>query len=461
MVPETRWATTVDGASIAYQDLGEGPVALVVIHGWISHLEVYWEQPRFARFMRRLSRNMRVLHFDKRGTGMSDRIAHAPDLESRLDDVRAVVDAAGVERVALLGWGSGGPPLALFFAATHPERTIAVCTDGEILFKRTSDYPWGLDEEEEDQATAAMMATWGQAEKQRGFVELGFGSSATSGPELALDPNFLSWCAKFARYSATPTSYAAFDWMWFETDIRAVLGAVQASVAVFYKTQATDSDWGSQQHAAYLAERIPTSRLIGIEGAAPVVWIEEPEPLVSAIEAFLATAQREEANLDRVLATVLFTDIVASTDTAVRMGDRAWKQVVERHHATVRTLLGRYRGTELDTAGDGFYASFDGPARAVRCAQAIVKAVHRMGLEVRAGLHTGEVEIVDGKPGGIAVSIGARIASQACASEVLVSQTVKDVVVGSGLSFEPRGTQSLKGVPGEWRLFAATDDAEG
>lgn len=454
-VPRTRWATTVDGASIAYQDVGEGPLALVVIHGWITHLEVSWEHPRFEQFMRRLSRGMRVLQFDKRGTGMSDRIIGAPDLETRMDDVRAVMDAAGVERAALFGWGTGGAALALFFAASHPERTIAVCSDGNIVEKPVPGYRWGVDEEESARLVADLTATWGEEDGLAEFLVSQFGTGEGAHRPDAID---VAWFAKYARYSATPTSFAAFDRLWYETDIRGILHAVHAPAAVFYKTNT--SDWGGLEQATYLAERLPSAELVGVPGWSPVVWIEDPEPFVSAIERFLASVQRQEEEFDRVLATVLFTDIVASTDRAVEAGDHAWKDIVERHHATVRSLLGRYRGTELDTAGDGFYASFDGPARAVRCAQAIVKAVHRLGLEVRAGLHTGEVEIIDGKPGGIAVNIGSRIAAKAAPSEVLVSQTVKDVVVGSGLAFEPRGIHTLKGIPGEWLLLSATDNAE-
>ena len=448
MMPKTRWARTVDGASIAYQDLGHGSVTLVVIHGWISHLEVYWEQPRFARFMRRLSRDLRVIQFDKRGMGMSDRITRAPDLETRMDDVRAVMDAAGVERAALLGWGTGGPSLALFFAATYPERTIAVCTDASILEKADSGYPWGVDEEEQDRTLAELVSTWGDVDR---MPMVGVGDQPGDAPRE--DPAYVSWYAKFARFSATPTSYEAFDRMWYETDVRDVLGAVHAPAAVFYKRDGRG--WGDQDNARYLAGLIPAAELVAVDGSAPVLWMEDPEPLVSAIEAFIASVRVQEGEFDRVLATVLFTDIVGSTNTASNLGDHAWKQLVERHHAIVRALLARYRGEELDSAGDGFYASFDGPARAVRCAQAIVKAMHHIGVEIRAGLHTGEVEIINGKPGGIAVSIGARIAAKAQPSEVLVSQTVKDVVVGSGLKFEDRGTHQLKGVPGNWQLHAA------
>jgi class 3 adenylate cyclase/pimeloyl-ACP methyl ester carboxylesterase len=450
MVPKTRWARTVDGASIAYQDLGEGPV-VVVIHGDMSHLEVYWEQPRFARFMRRLSRNMRVLHFDKRGVGMSDRISRAPDLDTRMDDLRAVMDAAGVDRAALLGWGYGGPALAVFFAATAPERTLAVCLNGSIDDRRTSDFPWGMDEQEQDEVVASITAAWSDEQKLDEAIRAGFGDAA--GDNASDDPDFRDWFARFLRFAGTPSSYAAFEQMWYETNVRGVLASVQAPTMVLYKEGG--SAWASKERANFLATRIPAARLTGIPGSAPVIWIEEPEPMVTAIENFILSTQQHEAELDRALATVLFTDIVASTDTASRIGDQAWKQVAEHHHTTVRALISRYRGNELDTAGDGFYASFDGPARAVHCAQSITEAMPRLGLHVRAGIHTGEVALIDGKPGGIAVSIGARIAGKAQPSEVLVSQTVRDLVAGSALKFEDRGTHDLKGVPGRWHLYAA------
>ena len=453
MIPRTRWATTVDGASIAYQDFGSGSLPLVVIHGWVSHVEVYWEQPEFARFMHRLGRDFRVLHFDKRGVGMSDRLTGgaAPDLETRMDDVRAVLDAAGIDRAAVLGWGAGGSGLTFFFAATYPERTIAAVTDSLLSGRKTPDFPWGADEAQLEHWHRSVLAHWGEEQGARAFIEAGFGAEPGCAPPI--DPPFIAWCAKFSRYAATPTSYAAFERVLVDTDERAVLSNVTAPVAVYYKTE---SPWPETKAVAdYLAEQIPDCRLLAVPGVAGVIWVEDPEPVVSAVERFLDSAQRAEADLDRVLATVLFTDIVGSTETAARMGDHAWKGLVERHHAAIRALLARFRGRELDTAGDGFYAAFDGPARAVRCARAITDAMTRYGLRVRAGVHTGEVQVIDGKPGGIAVSIGARVAAQAGGDEVLVSQTVKDLVVGSGLEFEDRGEHVLKGVPGRWRLYAA------
>jgi class 3 adenylate cyclase len=450
VVPETRWARTIDGASIAYQELGEGPIALVVIHGWVSHLEVYWEQPRFARLMRRLARDLHVVHFDKRGTGMSDRVVWEIDLESRMDDVRAVMDAIGIERAALLGWGTGGAALALFFAAAQPERTLAVCTDGNLLEREVADYRWGTAAEAFERELETDVENWGT---EVGIAEMLALTGSWDHADV-VDPALVTWLARFMRFSATPTSYAAFARMWWETDVRRILPSVRAPVAVFYKVNAPEY-WGNREQAEYLASQLPDARVVAVEGRAPVVWLEDPESLVAMVEKFIGSIADEEADFDRGLATVLFTDIVGSSQTAARIGDRAWREVVERHHHTVRTLLARYRGKEIDTAGDGFFASFEGPARAVRCGQAIVQASKTQGLEIRAGVHTGEVQTIGGKIGGIAVNIGARVGSVAAPSQVLVSQTVKDLTAGSGLVFEDAGEHELKGIPDRWRLFEA------
>jgi len=453
VIPKTRWARTVDGAYIAYQDFGDGAVTLVVILGWISHLEVYWEQPRYASFMNRLSKQMRVLVFDKRGTGMSDRFAEPPDLETQMDDVRAVMDAAGIERAALLGWGTGGAPSALFFAASYPQRAIAVCCDPQILERQVAGYPWGTDDETSDREAIEQIEAWGLDER---MVEFGFGDRPEDAPR---DEEFKRWFAKLARFSATPGAADAFSRTWFETDVRDILPAVGAPVLVFFRTAATG--YTSEDHARYLATRLPRASRVGLPGSTVVPWLEDPEPLAAAIESFLASVVEEEADFDRVLATVMFTDIVGSTEQASRLGDRRWKGLVEQHHRTVRTLLARYRGNEIDTAGDGFFASFDGPARAVRCAQAIIAAVQPIGLEIRAGLHTGEIQTIGDKIGGLAVNIGARVGSRAQASEVLVSQTVKDLTAGSGLAFEDAGEHELKGIPDRWRLYRVTGAAQG
>jgi class 3 adenylate cyclase len=438
MIPKTRWAKTIDDAYVAYQDFGEGPITLVVIHGWVTHLEVSWEQLQFARFMRRLAERMRVLHFDKRGTGMSDRFARPPDLETRMDDVRAVMDTAGVERAALFAWGDGGPPLAAFFAASHPERTLALCIDPHIHLRRTHDYPFGQTEEEFEEWLSDTMAVWGD--------------EVALFDDDPIDAESLRSSAKLSRFAATPGSMAALSRMWFETDVRDILPTIQVPTLVL---SMTDSSWAGLEPAAYVVERIPGARIVGVPGTDPLD--ADSDVYVSAIESFLASAQREETELDRVLATVVFTDLVGSTERTVALGDQAWKVLVERHHAIVRALLARYRGAEMDTAGDGFFASFDGPARAVHFAKSVLDAVSPLGLEERIGVHTGEVEMIDDKVGGIAVTIGARIGGIAARSEILVSSTVKDLVAGSGLTFEDAGEHELKGVPDRWRLYRVVD----
>ena len=454
-IPQTHWARTVDGACIAYQDIGEGPVTLLVVHGWVSHLEVYWEQPRYVRFVTRLSRNMRVLVFDKRGIGMSDRVQGTPDLGVLLDDVRAVLDAAGVEKAALLGWGGPGPELAAFFAATYPERTVCFALRGDLHYRQEPDYPWGETPEVFEDDLARLLRSWGSDAGADEFVRWGYGGlrwgpgGRTDRPPYS-DPEFLRWNAKLARYAATPVSYEAFDRMWFGTDVRSVLRAVSVPTAVFFAADDRDDE----RLARIQAGLIPGARAVPVVTTTEVIWVPEPEPMVAAIEQFVASVREEEAALDRMLATVLFTDVVGSTDKACELGDRRWTELLERHHQTVRALLARYRGREISTAGDGFLATFDGPARAVKCAQGICAAVRPLGLEVRAGCHTGEIELMGADVGGVAVHIGARVAALAGPSEVFVSSTVKDLVAGSGLVFDDRGEHTLNGVPGSWHLYA-------
>jgi class 3 adenylate cyclase len=452
-VPPTRWARTVDGACIAYQDLGEGPVTLLVVHGWVSHLEVYWEQPRYVRFLQRLSRNMRVLVFDKRGIGMSDRVVGAPDLGVLADDVRAVLDAAGAERAALLGWGGPGPELAAFFAATHPERTVCLVHFGSLHCRKEADYPWGESEEDFERDLEAELPSWGSVEGAHKFIMNGYvGEHTTADREPYSLPEFLRWNAKLARFAATPASYEAFERMWFDTDVRPLLSSISVPTAVLYSTL----DPEDLEYSQAEADLIPVARLVGVQTTTEVIWVREPEPIVSAIEQFIASVQHEEAELDRMLATVLFTDVVGSTDKAYRAGDSRWTELLEKHNQTVRAFLARYRGNEVNTTGDGFLATFDGPARAVRCAEGICAAVKPLGLEVRAGCHTGEIELLGADVGGIAVHIGARVGALAAPSEVLVTSTVRDLVAGSGLAFDDRGEHRLKGVPEPWHLYAVT-----
>jgi class 3 adenylate cyclase/pimeloyl-ACP methyl ester carboxylesterase len=448
-VPPTRWARTIDGACIAYQDLGEGPVTLVVIHGWVSHLEVYWEQPRYVRYLKRLSRGMRVLVFDKRGIGMSDRVQGTPDLGVLADDVRAVMDAASVERAALLGWGGPGPELAAFFAATHPERTLCLLHGGAFHHRREPDYPWGEPEDAFEESLATLLAGWGTQRGARDFIRYGFGEAPSDAP--ADDPEFVRWCAKLARFAATPASFEAFSRMWYATDVRPLLTSISVPTAVFSYTL---DDPEYQEQARAEASMIPTATVVHIDGRGAVIWVHDPEPVVAAMERFIDSVRHEEAVLDRRLATVVFTDLVGSTDKACELGDARWKTTLERHNTTVRAFLGRYRGREVKATGDGFLATFDGPARAVKCAQGICEAVRPLGLEVRAGCHTGEIEQVGADVGGIAVHIGARVGALAEPNEVLVTSTVKDLVAGSGLAFDDRGEHRLKGIPEAWHLYA-------
>jgi len=452
-IPQIRWATTVDGASIAYQDFGQGPITLVVIPGWISHLEILWEQPRCVRFARRLARDMRVLVFDKRGLGMSDRTL-AADLETRMDDVRAVLDAAGVERAALLAEGSGAPCLAAFFAATQPERVLALIVYGLFCCRRAADYPYGWTPEAYETDTRNNTAHWGDPSYAAEFVRDAYGGRAVDAPHD--DPAFLAWFTRLARFSATPTTLAEFDRVTYETDVRDILASVHVPTGCL---QGTGWDDEHRALAVYNAGLIAGAKVLEYAGAAHSAEMEDPEAFVAAIEGFLGSVRREQEDLDRMLATVLFTDVVGSTQKAAEMGDARWKELLERHSAAVRALLARYRGTEVKTMGDGFLATFDGPARAVRCAQGICEAVKPLGLEVRAGCHTGEIELLGSDVGGIAVHIGARVGALAKPSEVLVSSTVKDLVAGSGLAFADRGEHELKGVPGSWRLYAVEHPA--
>jgi class 3 adenylate cyclase len=448
-VPQTRWARTVDGACIAYQDIGEGPVTLLVVHGWVSHLEVDWEQPRYVRFLTRLSRNLRVLVFDKRGIGMSDRVAGSPDLGVLLDDVRAVMDAAGVEKAALLGWGGPGPELAGFFAATYPERTICLSLAGAIYMRQEPYYPWGEAPEVFEESLAKELQSWGSEAEVGDFLRAGYGSEFPDASPYH-DPAFLHWNAKLARYAATPASYEAFERMWFGTDVRPALRAISAPTACFFARD----DQEDEGLARLQAGLIPGARAVRVATTSEVIWVPDPEPMVAAIESFIASVRQEESALDRMLATVLFTDIVGSTNKACAVGDAGWTALLEGHNTTVRAFLARYRGKEIKTTGDGFLATFDGPARAVKCAQGICEAVKPLGIEVRAGCHAGEIELLGADVGGIAVHIGARVGALAGPSEVLVTSTVKDLVAGSGLAFDDRGEHHLKGIPEAWHLYA-------
>jgi pimeloyl-ACP methyl ester carboxylesterase len=444
-VPETRYARSGD-VSIAYQVTGEGPVDLVRVPGFVSNVELEWQMPTVAAFNRRVAEFCRLIRFDKRGTGMSDRVGIAP-LETRMDDVRAVMDAVGSPRAALLGSSEGGP-LSLLFAATYPERTTALILWSAFpRYTWAPDYPWGLTPREAQEENDALLRSWSDREELEKAVDA-FANT---------DPDTRRALAAIWRQSASPRDVEALSRMTYELDVRHVLSAITAPTLVMNRT---GDDRVNVEGSRYLAEHIPGARYVEFLGADHVIASGETAPVLAEIEGILATAsENSQAEPHRVLSTVLFTDIVGSTAKAAELGDRGWRELLERHHSLVRRELTRYRGRELDTAGDGFFASFDGPARAIQCARTIAEGVGELGLEIRAGLHTGECELLDNKVAGIAVSIGARVAAQASPGEVLVSQTVKDLVVGSGITFDDRGTQALKGVPGEWRLYAVAATA--
>ena len=435
-VPETLYARSGD-VNIAYQVSGEGPLDLVLVPGWVSHLDMDWEEPSYAHMLRRLSSFSRLIRFDKRGTGLSDRSVGLPDLETRMDDVRAVMDAAGSERAALYGYSEGGPMCCLF-AATYPERVSALVLYASYAKRRDpdEDYPWAATWEERQAYAAEVEREWGKtADRER--------MGADTNASLA------DWWVRRARAAASPGAARDLILMNSQIDVRNVLPTIAVPTIVLHRTGDKDS---SVDEGRYIAAHIPGAQFVELAGNSHMISVDADQ-IIDEVEGFL-TGVRRGPDPERVLATILFTDVVRSTERAVAEGDRRWAELVERHHAIVRGELERFRGRELDVAGDGFFAAFDGPARAVRCAAAIRDGLGRTGLGVRAGVHTGECEQVDGKLAGLAVVIGARISGAASEGEILVSGTVRDLVAGSGLEFEERGERELKGVPGSWGLYA-------
>jgi pimeloyl-ACP methyl ester carboxylesterase/class 3 adenylate cyclase len=442
--PQTRYARSGD-VNIAYQVLGEGPFDLVFVPGYVTHLELAWKLPGFGVFLRTLASYSRLIKFDKRGTGMSDPVNGAPTLETRMDDVRAVMDAVGSRRAALFGL-SEGASMSLLFAATHPERTTALVL--RSAFTRTlwaPDYPWGRTEADYEREIDRELRIYGPREDAIATVR-SLGRFADDEVEPFLD---------YLRYGATPGMLEALLRMNRDIDIRHVLPAVRVPTLVLH---GADDEIVPVEAARHMAARIPGARFVELPGVGHLALGSPSDSIESETNGFLTDVWESggwnESEPDRMLATVLFTDIVGSTAKALELGDRSWRELLERHHAIVRRELVRFRGREIDTAGDGFFASFDGPARAIRCASAVVDGVRELGIDVRAGLHTGECEVVDGKVAGIAVHTGARVAANAQGGEVVVSSTVKDLVAGSGIDFVDRGVQELKGIPGEWRLFS-------
>ena len=444
-VPDVIYARSGDVA-IAYQTVGDGPEDVVFVRGFAGDLLSAWEQPLLVRFIEELASFARVTMIDKRGTGLSDRVRDVPTLETRMDDLRAVMDAIGAEQAAL--WSAQeGARLAVLFAASYPERTAGlVLFDPTAKGRPTADYPWEPDDAEWRNRLAQIREGWGRTD----FLE---DLLAEWSPAQRVDPEFRAWFISHMRRGLSPGSAVAFFRMMRDSDVSDVLPVVRVPTVVL----SSEAQRGPGQ---YVAERIPGARLVELPSSIRSIyhWVDDEANLVAVRETKqLLSEIRTPPARDRVLTTVLFTDIVGSTDRAAQLGDRAWRDLLERHHAVVRHRLAEFRGDELDTAGDGFFAAFDGPGRAIECARAVAADVGSLGIEVRVGIHTGECERVGDKIAGLAVNVGARVSAAAAPGEVLVSGTVKDLVAGSGIEFDDRGVHELKGVPGEWRLYSVVD----
>jgi pimeloyl-ACP methyl ester carboxylesterase len=438
-VPTTRYTRSGD-YNIAYQVVGNGDLDLLYIPGYVSNVELAWEEPLLARFFERLASFSRLILFDKRGTGLSDRVPNdeLPTLEERMQDVVAVLDAAGSNRAAVVGHSEGGN-LAVLYAATHPERTIALVTLGIFASRvKTDSYPWAPTPEEREQYIAAVEENWGSdADAER------------LAPSAARDDAFAARLATYFRRSASPGAAAALLRMNSRIDIRNILETVRVPTLVIHHTGDRDAH---VDEGRWIADQIPEARFVELPGADHLPWVGDQDRLLDEVEEFL-TGQRPAPRTDRVLASVLVTDIVASTERAVALGDRKWRDLLQRHRAVVRRQLDRFEGREIDTAGDGFLVTFDGPGRAIRAAAAIIETARPLEIDLRCGVHTGECELMDGGIGGVAVHIAARVAGLAGPREILVTRTVTDLVAGSGISFASRGEHALKGIPGPQALF--------
>jgi pimeloyl-ACP methyl ester carboxylesterase/class 3 adenylate cyclase len=442
-IPETRYAKAPDGTSIAYQVLGDGPVDLVYASGIWSNVELMWEEPRWAHFLERLAKFSRLILFDMRGVGLSDRGPEPPVLELQRDDVGAVMDAAGSSDAIVFG-GARAATMAMLFAATHPDRTRALVLYAPVAKTvATPDFPYGKTPEEQ------------RVFFERFVREVGTGQNlALQAPSVAADEPFVRWWARFERLVASPSAFEELGRIFTDVDVRDVLPAIHVPTMVIHRKG--DAIVLGRQ-ARFVADQIQGATYVQFPGEDHLPFIGDADAIVDEVEQFV-TGRRPIRETDKVLATILFTDIVDSTKRQAELGDRGWKELLERHHGMVRQLLTQYRGEEQDTAGDGFYVRFDGPARAIRCAQDIIETVRPLGIEVRAGLHTGECEIVDGKCSGLSVSIGARVMANAGPSEVLVSRTVKDLTAGSGVTFQDAGEHELKGVPDRWHLYRVASE---
>ena len=434
--PETHYARCGD-LHIAYQVLGDGPLDLVFVPGVIAHLEHQWEEPLQEAFFRRLASFSRLIRFDKRGQGLSDRVERMPTIEERMEDVRAVMDTVGSKHAALLTLSEGGP-MGIVFAATYPERTSKL-----ILWNTFSRLGWAPDITEEDrqQLVTARLRQYGEGWGTGGLIERFV-------PSEAGDPHFREWWGRFERFSMSPSAALEAMRVNFEIDVRDILPSVRIPTLVIRH----EGDHVPREGARFMADQIPNASFVELPGFDHFAWREE-DGATQEIEEFL-TGERSPLEMERTLATILITDIVGSTDRVAELGDQRWHKVLDRHDALTKRALDRFRGNLINTTGDGIQATFDGPARAIRCASAIAESVRGIGLEIRAGLHTGEVDTRGDQLAGIAVHMAARVSSLAGPGEVLVSSTVKDLVAGSGISFTDHGSHALKGVPGEWHLFA-------
>jgi pimeloyl-ACP methyl ester carboxylesterase len=440
--PETRYAKAGD-VSIAYQVAGEGPIDIVLVQGFATHIELELEAPPFAQFLERLGSFSRLITFDKRGTGLSDPVTNVPTLEQRIDDVRAVMDAAGSERAALFGISEGGP-MSILFAATDPDRASALVLHGAMA--RTTeapDYPWASPADAlRESAAEFIVPYWGT--QPEGILEL-------FAPSFAHDPQAVEFTARLERTAASPAMVQQIFEMFLDVDVRAVLPTVQVPTLVIHRR---GDRVVNRRAGEWLASQIPGARYVELPGLDHLPWAGDAEAVIGEVQEFL-TGARSVPEPDRVLATVMFTDIVGSTERAAELGDARWREVLSAHESAWRRELAGFQGRAVKTLGDGFLATFDGPARAIRCGFALAEAARSLDLGLRIGLHTGEVELIGDDVGGIAVHIAARVGALARPGEVLVSSTVKDLVAGSGIQFGDRGTHSLKGIPDQWRLLAA------
>lgn len=442
MDQEIRYARNSEGQSVAYEVTGRGPLDIVFIPDWVTNLEVQREEPTIERFLHRLASFGRLILFDKRGSGLSDPVplGAIPTPEEWMDDVRTVLDDLGSRRAALFGHGEG-VTMVLLFAASHPDRSSAlVLADGCARRRRADDYPWGIPEHGVERYINDIIGAWGTGE-----------AALIAAPAQARDPLFVQRRARLERLAMSPGEFAGIYPATYELDVRPVLQAIRVPTLVLHRE---GNPYMRIDNGRYLAEHIENARFVALPGVEHLFHAGDTAAMLDEVQEFL-TGTRETPDHDRILATVLFTDIVGATEHAARLGDKAWRELLARHHRLVRLELSRFRGKEIDTAGDGFFATFDGPARGVRCALAIRDVLRPLGIEVRCGLHTGECELMGGKVGGIAVHIGARVMANADPGTVLVSSTVKDLVAGSGLVFESLGRHALKGIEGDWELFHA------